>query len=1205
MKEFDDDLLLGRLAVRKNFCTQDELELARQEQRRREMEGRFDHLGSILVEQGVLTPAQLERILAFQKEDASELSVPGYVVLPEIGRGAMGVVYRARQLSLDRMVALKVIPKSVQTDREYRQRFLREAKSAAALAHPHIIKAIDAGETVDCFYFAMELFEAPNLLQVLEKQGPFDEKTLLSIAVQIAEALEHARDHDLVHRDIKPENLLWHASREIVKITDMGLARSTSRDEEKITQVGSAVGTPFYMSPEMVRGESQGDIRVDLYSLGATLYHLAVGRPPFEADNAFLVLRMHLDTPLVPPRQIRPDLSEDFNRIVEKMMRKDPSRRYGSPRELLDDLVRLRDGVPRRRSAKSTRSSARLRKRKRKSSNTAVAVAASLAALAVLAGAVWFFQHGAGDGGPGDGQSQKRESPGQAPPAPPSPPGPDRTQETPPPPSETPVEQTGEEAFQEALAFAEAHPDQPQEAARRFERVGRRCPDVAEACAEKAALFRVKAREKAVAEMKGEVETLVKGKKYGRAINLLHAFPIQHRLPPDVAEDIAERGKAILARARSEARKIEREARGLFEAGRTEEALSRLETISAFEVAVLTAHSKRLIREFQKDAQRIRALRRHLDILDAVDRRGLSEAMAEREGEGKTGPEGRDLALAIKALEAAVEGARRLAGEEPTVLLRDGRRLRIRIRSAGKDGLVLEDPGDLPTPMPWKQIALETLGRWGGPDASGRALAALAWYLYRDAHRAGAFLASSMGERSNADAFQKKMADAARMDLARRLEACRRAIEEGRSTEARGDLLDLLADNRSHSFFRDFEKEVRSLWARAAKDDGHGGVSPFAFHGRVLPQGEGLCVRYDFLDPGALEDFPVKGLDVFRLEESRLVCTGGEGAGSLLSCPGRWQEVEAAMSVHLPEGGALRVVFDPLEGERTVLDVKRGPEGTRLGFQRELRRGEIWRLHAPQRVEERDGLFPLEAGFAGGEMWARAGAGKTVRVPGEKAESVGLRLEALGRFTVSRLEIRGVPERRWLESLSTWQSRRAAFVAGEAVEFAKKLPGGQWRAEGGEVAFGEDGIAFHGGEEGTRIWVPEARSVVERGFGLAVTVEFRRKTDRGYFFLTVPLDRRNVSWLVVPEREETPPAGAPKDVAVLSALPFSDGAWHAVRLEVQRDTATLYADGLIREMFATEDLAGMERAALKPRGLGFGAIGGRWEVRSFRVRTLR
>ena len=269
----------------------------------------------------------------------TQLQIPGYEILGEIGKGAMGVVYKARQTSVDRIVAVKVLRESAASDQEFISRFRREAKVAAKLAHTHIVNAIDAGEAEGRHYFVMEYVEGTTVEDGLKKGKVFDEKTALRIAQAIAQALKHAQERGLVHRDIKPANIMMTKDGNI-KLADLGLARMTTDADAAAAETGMAAGTPYYISPEQARGLPDVDIRADIYSLGATLYHAVTGRPPYTGANPSEVMKKHVSkkVQLVPPDHINTSLSSGFGEVVETMMSKDRETRYATPDDLLLDL---------------------------------------------------------------------------------------------------------------------------------------------------------------------------------------------------------------------------------------------------------------------------------------------------------------------------------------------------------------------------------------------------------------------------------------------------------------------------------------------------------------------------------------------------------------------------------------------------------------------------------------------------------------------------------------------------------------------------------------------------------------------------------------------------------------------------------------------------------------------------------------------------
>ena len=237
----------------------------------------------------------------------SEFEIPRYQILGLLSDGAMGRVYKARQTSLDRIVALKVLNRSLARNPEAHARFLREAKLTARLSHPNIVQVIDAGIVSGLPYFVMEYVEGESIEDRLARHQTFDEKTAVAIVLEVSEALRHTHRRGLVHRDIKPANVIL-SDEGYVKLIDLGLARLTSDNAWTSADTGLVVGTPDYISPEQARGQTDVDIRSDIYSLGATLYRMVTGRLPYGGETPTKARLKHLDkaVPLIPPEQIKP-----------------------------------------------------------------------------------------------------------------------------------------------------------------------------------------------------------------------------------------------------------------------------------------------------------------------------------------------------------------------------------------------------------------------------------------------------------------------------------------------------------------------------------------------------------------------------------------------------------------------------------------------------------------------------------------------------------------------------------------------------------------------------------------------------------------------------------------------------------------------------------------------------------------------------------
>ncbi len=342
-EQTSNDTLFGRIAIDQKLCTEDEVRAAQEERKRRAAE-RPAPLEQVLLEKQFITPTQADRLkLVIRDSRDSSSQIPGYKVLGKLGSGAMAVVYKAKQLSLDRTVAIKVLPKKFVQKTDYIERFYKEGRLAAKMNHNNIVQAIDVGEVGGLYYFVMEYVEGKTLYDDLSKGKIFSEKDALDIIIQVANALAHAHSQGLIHRDVKPKNIMISKDN-VVKLADMGLARETSDARAAKTEQGKAFGTPYYIAPEQIRGEVDIDGRADLYSLGGTLYHMVTGRVPFEATAPAEVMKKHLKEALVPPDHINTALSAGISEVIEVMMAKNKKDRYATMEEALVDLQAIRDG---------------------------------------------------------------------------------------------------------------------------------------------------------------------------------------------------------------------------------------------------------------------------------------------------------------------------------------------------------------------------------------------------------------------------------------------------------------------------------------------------------------------------------------------------------------------------------------------------------------------------------------------------------------------------------------------------------------------------------------------------------------------------------------------------------------------------------------------------------------------------------------------
>lgn len=281
------------------------------------------------------------RAIAPPTADPEHRTFGKYEILTELGRGGMGVVFKARQTDLHRTVAVKCLLAGAVAGPEDLLRFRTEAEAIACLHHPNIVSIHEVGQIDGAAYFSMDYIEGLNLAQRLV-EGPCRGKVAARYVAAIAKGVQHAHDHQILHRDLKPSNVLLDVDDQ-PHVTDFGLARRLDVESGQ-TRTGAALGTPSYMAPEQAAGQKQLTPAVDVYGLGAILYELLTGRPPFRAETPLDTLMQVLERDPASPRLLNPNVDRDVETICLKCLEKDPRRRYASAQALAEDLERYQAG---------------------------------------------------------------------------------------------------------------------------------------------------------------------------------------------------------------------------------------------------------------------------------------------------------------------------------------------------------------------------------------------------------------------------------------------------------------------------------------------------------------------------------------------------------------------------------------------------------------------------------------------------------------------------------------------------------------------------------------------------------------------------------------------------------------------------------------------------------------------------------------------
>ncbi len=346
--ELDEDFRYGQLAIEGRLITPDQFDIAMDRVRDSKKP-----LADILVSEGTIDSTTADRLTKAlrrivrderAKSEGGMLvnkQIGGYKLVRRIGEGGMGEVYLAEQLTMHRTVALKILHNKWADDEEFRKRFLLEARAAGKLNHQNLIQVYDVNKYQGKYYFSMEFIDGVTVEDLIRHEGALPVEKVTNICMQVCQALKYLANHNIVHRDIKPANIMVTKDG-TVKLGDFGFIQSVWDSE--LMQEGTTIGTPDYISPEQARGERNLDVRSDIYSLGASLFHMLTGKTLFQGTCS-KVMRDHIETEPPKLNELRKDLPKDLVRMLSKMTAKQPIDRYQTPEEVIQDMDLLRIDV--------------------------------------------------------------------------------------------------------------------------------------------------------------------------------------------------------------------------------------------------------------------------------------------------------------------------------------------------------------------------------------------------------------------------------------------------------------------------------------------------------------------------------------------------------------------------------------------------------------------------------------------------------------------------------------------------------------------------------------------------------------------------------------------------------------------------------------------------------------------------------------------
>lgn len=782
-----EEVDLARAAIDRGFLTIQESVKCLQIQKSYNDQGQDMPLARILIEAGFLSEAQLGSLKEGLARAQALRQVGHYELISKVGAGGMGTVYRAKDQKADRVVALKILSPGHTANREYIERFVREALASGRLSHPNIVQGYGAGEAGGQYYFAMEFVDGTTVGEMLKDGRPIPEQQALDIAIQVAKALEHAEENNLIHRDIKPDNIMITQDG-TAKLADLGLARV-------VTPGGSGeqsmFGTPYYASPEQCEGTEELDTKSDMYSFGATLFHMLAGRVPFNGETPSEIMTKHLRERRPYLKDLNVQLSHGVSKIVRMLMARDRRQRYPNMAEVTKDLTLVRMGRSPRLGKPARQDSGEYRYRSETGSWRTKPPARNKRALQIgICVAVGLLILLAGYGI----YAALTDS------APPPPPPPIVNRTGSPKPT-----LTADRVFLQGL-LQRGETMEPEAFLKELRSVPERYPgtESAKLALEKAdeVLKQIEAKgREALTLLAARLDTLRSERRYQEAVSALASFPERYRVG-DLPQALNKLRADILAEARQAFDRIDQDAQKLLAEKQYDQAVAAYRPVKGFgldglnrradaaikKIRAAKAEEMKRLAAIEREKQRLAALQRQEKTArEAFDRakalaadRKLTEAAAHlravaaklsvKPHQERLKRLAADLDRARKMLEAVKADRKALMGQTVNVTDRDGGTLEGSVFNATETTLTLKvkvDGAEAMRSVAWDALALsgfEALAKVlpGGQLATDeRAALAMLYHLSGDTEQAKARF-----DAMDADPLLKAAAETRRRDLA-------------------------------------------------------------------------------------------------------------------------------------------------------------------------------------------------------------------------------------------------------------------------------------------------------------------------------------------------------------------------------------------------------------------------------------------------------